>query len=360
MTKDLISEIINYLSPNTMNQIADALGSDRGSVQTAIKGVIPALMAKFAEMSSRPGGAQKLFGAVEQADTGDPDSWMDSIKQQINRPDIVSTGTSMLQSLLGGGVEDLKSAISRFSGLSLGNIGKIMGLVTPLIMGVLNRELRTQGLDATGLSNLLRRQSGNISAAMPAELARMAGVGNTAGASARTTSYQPQTPRPTSAPSSNTWYWAVPLAVLALGAGLYYLYDREPEQVAEVDRPAPTAAPQGTTTPNVITAAAPGEIKSSLERLSNSLGNIRDAASAQTALPELQGIAQQFERAAQAIGTMTTEQKKELSNLLSTQMPKLNEQIERVLTMPGIEKDVEPAIKSLRAEMDSLSAASRA
>jgi hypothetical protein len=48
-----------------------------------------------------------------------------------------------------------------------------MGLLTLLIMGVLGREQRAGGLDASGLANMLLGQKDEITSAMPEGLSRL-------------------------------------------------------------------------------------------------------------------------------------------------------------------------------------------
>ena len=43
----------------------------------------------------------------------------------------------------------------------------LMGLLAPVVMGVLGQQRRTSGLDATGLARLLTSQKDNIASAIP-------------------------------------------------------------------------------------------------------------------------------------------------------------------------------------------------
>jgi hypothetical protein len=47
-----------------------------------------------------------------------------------------------------------------------------LGLLGPVVLGVLGREQRDRGLDASGLANLLISQKNNVSAALPAGLSK--------------------------------------------------------------------------------------------------------------------------------------------------------------------------------------------
>ena len=115
-----------------------------------------------------------------------------------------------------------------------------MGLLTPLIMGVLGREQRAAGLGVSGLASMLTGQQEQIAEAMPPGLSRSLDVGGFYEDIRSTASPERRTynsPRATADPPRTTsmqraigetrtqgvtWpYWVLPL--LALGGLLWYL-----------------------------------------------------------------------------------------------------------------------------------------
>ena len=69
----------------------------------------------------------------------------------------------------------LGGALSKFTGLGEGAASSLIGTLTPAVLGTLGKVQATQGLDASGLSQLLQSQKENISAALPAELGDLLG-----------------------------------------------------------------------------------------------------------------------------------------------------------------------------------------
>ena len=66
MATNLISLVMQCLTPDMIAKIASALGLDRNVAQKAIAGAIPALLASFADVASTPTGARQLTNTLTQ------------------------------------------------------------------------------------------------------------------------------------------------------------------------------------------------------------------------------------------------------------------------------------------------------
>jgi hypothetical protein len=84
---------------------------------------------------------------------------------------MIDKGTKALGGLFGdkalGGLTDV---LGRFSGLAGGSMKSLLGMLAPLVMGVLFKQKTAQGLDAGGLGRLLASQKDHIAAALPSGL----------------------------------------------------------------------------------------------------------------------------------------------------------------------------------------------
>src|SRR5262249_26481626 len=63
---NLVSMVSQFLTPDMVARIASAFGFDRSTVQKAIDGAIPSLLAAFSGVAGEPGGPQKLADAATQ------------------------------------------------------------------------------------------------------------------------------------------------------------------------------------------------------------------------------------------------------------------------------------------------------
>ena len=86
---------------------------------------------------------------------------------------LVDQGASVLTSLLGGKtLSALTDSVGQYAGVSGSGSKNLLGLLGPVVLGVLGKEARDRGLDASGLANLLTSQKNNVSAAMPAGISK--------------------------------------------------------------------------------------------------------------------------------------------------------------------------------------------
>jgi len=256
MAVNLVSLIMQFLTPDMIGRIASALGLDRTNTQTAIGAAIPGLLAGLSGVAAQPGGAQKLVDTVGQQ-TGALGSFANMIGAS-GQSSLIEKGSQILSSLLGGRDQTaLAGAVSKYAGLGQNASGSLLGMLAPIVMGTIGQQQGTRSLDAGGIASLLSSQKDNIAAALPAGFANLlggSGLLDSLGGAARTaTAAAGQTARVTTsaaraigdtgqraaAVSLNWLYWLIPL--LAILAVLIYLFARPTEQVV-VQPGAPAAA----------------------------------------------------------------------------------------------------------------------
>ena len=118
MATNLVSSIMQFLTPDMVAKIARTLGIDPDVAQKVVSAAVPAILASFAGLAAKPAGAQQLSETLEQQR---PDM-LSQTTGAIGGPDqkaIADTGTSLLSTLLGGGgLNGLVSAVSNFAGIN--------------------------------------------------------------------------------------------------------------------------------------------------------------------------------------------------------------------------------------------------
>lgn len=225
MATNLVSSITQVLSSNFVSRVASSLGLDAAQVEKALQAGAPALLAALTSLVSKPAGAAALNGAVAQQQPGVLTSLANMIGGSGQKA-LIDTGVSTLTSLLGGATTSaLTNAVGQYAGIGEGGSKSLMGVLGPVVMGVLGQQQRASGLDATGLANLLASQKDNIARALPAGFASyLSGTGILDRITVPTARPEPAYAR---SPSTSTTKpsWLLPaLGVLAIGALAWYFF----------------------------------------------------------------------------------------------------------------------------------------
>jgi len=363
MAVNLVSLIMQFLTPDMIGRIASALGLDRTNTQTAIGAAVPGLLAGLSGVAAQPGGAQKLVDTVRQQ-TGVLGSFANMLGAS-GQSSLIEKGSQILSSLLGGRDQAAPAgAVGKYAGLGQGASGSLLGMLAPIIMGTIGQQQGTRSLDAGAITSLLSSQKDNIAAALPAGFANLlggTGLLDSLGGAARTaTAAAGQTARVTTsaaravgdtgqraAVSRNWLYWLIPL--LAILAVLIYLFAKPAEQVAQQG----VTAVQGLTVGGLDIGK---QVTDSITNLRTTLAGITDAASAQAALPKLREVTTQIDKVDGLLAQLSPEQRKVLAGIVNPLMPSLNQLFDKVLAIPGVAELLKPTIDALRAKLAVLTA----
>jgi hypothetical protein len=391
MAANLVGMLMQYLTPDRIEQIAAAFNLDSKSAQSVAEVPVPSLLAGLASLAVQPGGAQKVVDAVRQH-SGTLDSRANAVGGSANQAVLADKGTQWFSSLFGDQSHSaLTGVVAKFCGLSQAASEAPLGLFFPVVLGTISKQLGTSTLNASSLTRLLASQKDNIAAALPsgfadplqgtgllgalsgaagavsaaANQAAMAASTATDGGSRAATVVTDQASRaattPTRAasdagaaadsltgPGSFSWlYWIIPALILAALIGWFFASNR-PEQVAQ--------PPVKLTTQNLMLAGVDvgKEIAGGLESLRTALQGVTDADSAKAALPKLQDAKGQIDKVNGLIGQLSAEQRTILAGLVNQFMPTLNPLFDKVLTIPGVAELIKPTIDELRTTLAAL------
>jgi len=366
MATNLVSLVMQFLTPDMVGRIATTLGFDRNKVQSAIGGAVPALLAAFNDVAAQPGGAQKLADAA-RLQTGSLGNLGHALT--AGEPSsLIDKGSQLLSLLVSGQNQNaLIGAIAKFTGLGQGASGSLLGMLAPIVMGTIGKHQTAAGaLDANGMANLFASQKDNIAAALPSGFGSLlsgTGLLNTLGDAARTATARgseatraatsaaravgetSQRVASRAAASSNWLYWLVPLAAAA--ALLLYFAVRPTEQVVQ----------QGMNQAQNLAVGGIDvgkQISSSIASARTTLDGVSDVTSAQAALPKLQEVTAQIAKTGGEVGELTAEQRKAVAAVINPLMPAVNQVCDKVLAIPGVAEVLKPSVDSLKARLIAL------
>jgi hypothetical protein len=404
MSTNLVSYVMQFLTPDMVGRIAAAQGLNRSDAQSGVSAAVPALLAAFVGLADKPGGAQSLVNTIKQQ-SGVADNFGSMIGGS-NQASFIDRGSSLLTSLLGShDASSLAGAVGRFAGLGQSKATSLLGMLMPLVMSLIGKQIGTRGIDVGSLTSLLASQRDQIAQSMPGGMGQMlesAGISSgfeqarstaaTGGPQvSRTGDYRsstpPDRPYPTSASrppersvrpqtgAPNWVYWLLPLIVLA--GLIWYLVSRPHEQQArqETRPPAQTQqqphttgqapssgqqagqAQQQPTGPSVVVGGVDvkNALGDSLADTRTALQSIVDGGSAQAALPKLEAAKNQIDRISGLAGQLSDDQRKILAGVITTAMPTINQLTDRVLAMPGVGDVLRPTIAPMKTKLAELS-----
>jgi hypothetical protein len=354
MSTNLVSLVSAFVTPGMVSKISSALGADGSFMGKAIGAAVPSLLGGLVGTAGTPDGAQKLYQAVTQQPSNTLES-LDSTIGGSGQAALVENGTKALTSLLGpAAVAGLGGALAKYSGLGGTATSSMLGLLTPVVMGMLGKQVGSGSLNAGGLASLLTSQKSNISAALPAGFADMLrgtgvldSLGGAQPVSANTTRAVQQAPK-----SSGLVRWLLPL-LAAAAIGWWFLSNRG----VDVAKTSATQAVNSLQNLMVGGVDVGSSVQKSVDGLKTALGGVRDVDTARAALPGLQDTTAQLDRLSGLVNQLPAGGKAALVSFLVSVRPSIDEAFNKVLAIPGVADVARPTIDAIRARLDTLSRA---
>jgi OmpA-OmpF porin, OOP family len=254
---NLIELAKSYLTSEVVRRIGGALGESPDRVEKAVDAGIPSILAGFLNLASSSGANRVLellrHEPSELAHHGGLDGVFGNLGSLLSEGSIdglIKYGQTVLSSLFGGKLSSVVDLIARASGLKASSATSLLGMLAPLLMGVLRKETAARGSSPASLTDLLMSQKDAIAKLAPTGLSHAMGLQSLselgsvpesikmAGAGA---AREVRRTAAAAADQGTAWLrWAAPLALLAVALlGLWYWSStpREPER-----NPAPEVA----------------------------------------------------------------------------------------------------------------------
>lgn len=161
---DEISKLVaQSLSSKDLTEISQQIGADKKSTSQAMSAVLPLLVSALANNASQPNGAQALQQALSRDHSG---SILQDVAGHVSNPQ-AANGAGILQHILGAQQPQIQQGLAQSTGMNTNQMGQLMELAAPMVMGALGQQQQQQGFDVSGLSAFLGQQQQQAQQANP-------------------------------------------------------------------------------------------------------------------------------------------------------------------------------------------------
>ena len=147
---DFTNLIQGAIGQQIIGSAANQLGINESQAQSAVSAAVPFLLSAL-NKNAQNGGAEGISAALDNHNGGILDNLSGFLGQGGNQQD----GLGILGHVLGSNQQNVESAISKQSGLNMGQVTQILALVAPIVMGYLGKQKQSEGLDSNGIAGLL-------------------------------------------------------------------------------------------------------------------------------------------------------------------------------------------------------------
>ena len=155
--------IMQQLSGGASRTIAQRVGVSESTANTAVQVAVPLLLAALARNASAPQGAENLHQAINKDHDG---SILDNLTGYLGNPQSAN-GAGILSHVFGGQRPAIENNLAQATGMDQGSAGSLLETLAPVVMGAVGQAQQQNGLDPSGLSNLLNNQERQAEANAP-------------------------------------------------------------------------------------------------------------------------------------------------------------------------------------------------
>lgn len=159
----LLETLADQIDDQTLNQISGQLGTDRAQTEQAVSAALPMLLGALERNATTPERAQSLSETLQREHDG---SILAHKQEALTQPSTLEHGMQMLNDILGNKRQNVQTGVSKISGLDRNSTSQLLGLLTPLVLGVLGKRQQEQHLDAEGISSLLNQERASTDASL--------------------------------------------------------------------------------------------------------------------------------------------------------------------------------------------------
>jgi len=351
-----------------VGQIAGMIGARPDTTEKALGAAVPGILSGMIGLAGTKQGADTLIALIEKKGSGGFENLsklMDSDPKSAAR-----TGADMLSSIFGGGrVGVMASKLKDYADLPEATSGSMLGTAGSVILSALSAAGTTQNGGAGGALNLLRSQKDEIQGLIPHDFAKSLQSAGFIDDLLTETKPVADSVRVATTPVAepvrqatkvvesvaplamkNPWLWPVVGGLVVLGI-FWALFGRVAEEVADKTTVSTAGASQALTVEGVDLGTG---VSSALDGISVALGSVKDVATAQAAVPQLQDYVGKLSGFGPLVNKLPEASRDHLKTMIDAALPTLHSTVDTVLADSSIAAVLKPVIDPILTSLASL------
>jgi outer membrane protein OmpA-like peptidoglycan-associated protein len=174
---NLITAILDEVGGSNLVRLAGLLGVAGDKAPAAMQSGIATVLAGLAGNAAKPGGAASLLSMLgDKAYDGSVFGTLGSVLGSTDSTSaLLRGGEALLPSIFGSDANRVIDTVGSYLGLKSGMGKTLLSVAAPLVLGQLGKLVRTRGLSASGLLDLLMGQRGFLAGLLPTGLGPVLG-----------------------------------------------------------------------------------------------------------------------------------------------------------------------------------------
>jgi outer membrane protein OmpA-like peptidoglycan-associated protein len=163
MSFNLLDSVQVLFGNDLIGKVSSMLGESEGSVQKAVSGLVPSVLAGILHKA----GSGDAGGVLDLAKNAAGSGILSNLGNFGGNSSLLSKGADMLKDLFGENTNNVSSAIASFSGIKTSSAASLLSIAAPAALGMLGQHINATQMTSGGLLSFLNSQKDRILGALP-------------------------------------------------------------------------------------------------------------------------------------------------------------------------------------------------
>ena len=160
---NMLEMFASLMGNRQFEALGNTLGLSPSNAKQASVSALPLLIKGLAQNTKDQAGAASLSNALDRDHDGDV---LDDLGALFSGGPS-SDGQKIVQHVFGSKLPGVENTVSRLGGIDLSAVGKLLPLLAPMVLGMLGKKKKEQGLDPSGLASLLNSEEQRVERRAP-------------------------------------------------------------------------------------------------------------------------------------------------------------------------------------------------